>query len=127
MLSSGSLAVKREFGADGFEVGVEVAGVEDSLTSLVSTVGKGGTLLIIGVYGEKPKVDMSVVCEHELNMKGSMMYRHEDWVQAVKWIDSGEVITEPLVSEHFAFENYLDAYKFIEEKGEKSMKVMIDL
>lgn len=120
-------AVKREFGADGFEVGVEVAGVEDSLTSLVSTVGKGGTILIIGVYGEKPKVDMSVVCEHELNMKGSMMYRHEDWVQAVKWIDSGEVITEPLVSEHFAFENYLDAYKFIEEKGEKSMKVMIDL
>jgi len=120
-------AVAREFGADGFEAGMEVAGVESSLASLVSTIGKGGTLLIIGVYGEKPKVDMSVVCEHELNIKGSMMYRHEDWQQAVEWIDSGDVITEPLVSEHFAFENYLDAYEFIEEKGEESMKVMIDL
>ena len=70
---------------------------------------------------------MSVVCEHELNIKGSMMYRHEDWVQAVAWIDSGEVQTEPLVSEHFAFEDYPDAYTFIEEKGEQSMKVMIDM
>ncbi|MCF7955681.1 MAG: alcohol dehydrogenase catalytic domain-containing protein [Phycisphaerae bacterium] len=119
-------AIKRAFGDEGFEVGMEVAGVESSLTSLVANIGKGGTLLVIGVYGDKPKVDMSVVCEHELNIKGSMMYRHEDWVQAVAWIDSGEVQTEPLVSEHFAFEDYPDAYTFIEEKGEESMKVMID-
>ena len=119
-------AVKREFGPDGFEVGVEVSGVESSLASLVSTIGKGGTLLIVGVYGEKPKVDMSVVCEHELTVKGSMMYRHDDWKQAVAWIDSKEIITEPLVTEYFDFENYPDAYQFIEEQGEKSMKVMIN-
>lgn len=117
---------EREFGPDGFSIGVEVAGVESSLASLVANIGKGGTLLIVGVYGDKPKVDMSVICEHELNIKGSMMYRHEDWDQAVKWLASGEMVTEPLVSEHFPFENYLDAYKFIDEKGEKSMKVMID-
>ncbi len=127
LLGKQGLGAPAFFGGEGFEVGMEVAGVECSLSSLVAAIGKGGTLLVIGVYGDKPKVDMSVVCEHELNIKGSMMYRHEDWVQAVKWIDSGGVITEPLVSEHFAFENYLDAYKFIEEKGEKSMKVMIDL
>jgi len=120
-------AVEKEFGADGFEVGVEVAGVESSLSSLVSGVGKGGTVLIVGVYGELPKVDMSVVCEHELTMKGSMMYRHEDWVQAVEWIASGELKTEPLDSKHFSFEDYLSAYQFIEDEGDKVMKVMIDL
>jgi len=117
----------RAFGDEGFEVGMEVSGAESSLASLVANIGKGGTLLVIGVYGDKPKVDMSVVCEHELDLKGSMMYRHDDWVQAVEWIASGEVKTEPLVSEHFAFEDYLDAYKSIEEKGEKSMKVMVDM
>ena len=120
-------AVEEEFGADGFEVGVEVAGVEASLSSLVSGVGKGGTVLIVGVYGELPKVDMSVVCEHELTMKGSMMYRHEDWDQAVEWIASGEVKTKPLDSKHFTFEQYLSAYKFIEDQGDKVMKVMIDM
>lgn len=120
-------AVEREFGPDGFDVAVEVAGVEASLASLVAGIGKGGTVLIVGVYGEKPRVDMSVVCEHELTVMGSMMYRHEDWVQAVRWIASGEVKTGPLVSKHFSFEQFPAAYAFIEAEGERSMKVMIDL
>jgi L-iditol 2-dehydrogenase/threonine 3-dehydrogenase len=120
-------AARREFGPDGFEVGIEVAGVEASLTSLVKGIGKGGTLVIVGVYGEKPRVDMSVVCEHELTMKGSMMYRHEDWDQAVRWIASGAVRTEPLVTRHFPFAEYNDAYRFIDAQGDKAMKVMIDV
>ena len=120
-------AARREFGPDGFEVGIEVAGVEASLAALVKGIGKGGTLVIVGVYGEKPRVDMSVVCEHELTMKGSMMYRHEDWDQAVRWIASGAVRTEPLVTRHFPFAEYADAYRFIDEQGDKAMKVMIDV
>ena len=120
-------AAAREFGSQGFDVAVEVSGAEASLSSLVAEIGKGGTLLIVGVYGEKPRVDMSVVCEHELAVMGSMMYRHEDWEQAVRWIASGEVKTESLVSKHFPFEQYAEAYAFIEAEGERSMKVMIDL
>jgi len=33
----------------------------------------------------------------------------------------------PLVSRHFNFEAYLEAYQFIEQQGDKTMKVMIDL
>jgi L-iditol 2-dehydrogenase/threonine 3-dehydrogenase len=55
------------------------------------------------------------------------MYKHEDYVKAVELIASGEVITEPLVTKHFAFEQYEDAYKFIDEQGDKTLKVMIDL
>lgn len=120
-------AAKQQFGAGGFEVGVEVAGVEASLASLVSDVGKGGTLLIVGVYEERPTVDMSVVCEHELTLKGSMMYRHEDWEEAVEWIASGRVQTKPLDSRHFSFEQFPAAYEFIRQEGDKVMKVMIDL
>lgn len=120
-------AAAREFGPDGYDLAVEVAGVEASLAALVAGIGKGGTLLIVGVYGDKPRVDMSVVCEHELTVKGSMMYRHEDWRQAVAWIADGSVRTEPLVSRHFTFEEYPAAYAFIEAEGERSMKVMIDL
>jgi len=120
-------AVARVFGDEGFDIAAEVAGVEASLSSLVSSIGKGGTLLIIGVYGDKPQVDMSVICEHELTVKGSMMYRHEDFEQAVAWIASGDIKTEPLDSKHFSFDNYQDAYQFIEDEGDKVMKVMIDL
>jgi L-iditol 2-dehydrogenase/threonine 3-dehydrogenase len=120
-------AVKREFGDDGFDLGAEVAGVEASLSALVSAIGKGGTILSIGVFENPPAVDMSVVCEHELTVKGSMMYRHEDFEQAVKWIASGDVKVDPLVSCHFDFTEYPAAYAFIDAEGEKAMKVMIDV
>lgn len=120
-------AARRVFGERGFEVGAEVAGVEASLDALVAGIGKGGTLLIVGVFGDRPAVDMSVVCEHELTVKGSMMYRHEDFEQAVKWIASGEVQADPLVSKHFAFEDFDKAYAFIDNEGDKAMKVMIDV
>jgi L-iditol 2-dehydrogenase/threonine 3-dehydrogenase len=120
-------AVKREFGDEGFELGAEVAGVEASLSALVAAIGKGGTILSIGVFENPPAVDMSVVCEHELTVKGSMMYRHEDFEQAVKWIASGDVKVDPLVSCHFDFTEYPAAYTFIDAEGEKAMKVMIDV
>ena len=65
--------------------------------------------------------------EHELNVFGSMMYRHEDYLTAVEMIASGKIITTPLLTTSFPFDKYLDAYKFIEEQGDKSLKVMINV
>ena len=56
-----------------------------------------------------------------------LMYRHEDYETAVEMISSGKIITGPLVTESFPFDQYQEAYKFILENGEKSLKVMIDL
>jgi threonine dehydrogenase-like Zn-dependent dehydrogenase len=55
------------------------------------------------------------------------MYLHEDYEQAAKMISSGKIITAPLLTKSFPFENFKDAYKFIEQQGDKTMKVMIDL
>jgi len=120
-------AAARVFGAEGYQVAFEVAGAEASLAALVAGIGKGGTVLAVGVHGAPPRVDMSVVCEHELELKGAMMYRHEDWEEAVQWLASGRVATAPLISRHFPFEQFPDAYAFIEREGERAMKVMIDL
>jgi 2-desacetyl-2-hydroxyethyl bacteriochlorophyllide A dehydrogenase len=119
--------VKQCFGSEGFQVGLEAAGVQASLDSLVANVEKGGDIVIIGVYAKNPVVNMFHVGEHELNIYGSMMYRHEDYLTAVKMIAEGKIKLEPLVSKHFPLEQYYEAYKFIEQQGEKSMKVMIDL
>jgi len=120
-------AVDRAFGTDGIDVVFDCAGVQSSLDSAVATVNKGGTVLIVAVFGEKPRVDMAVVCESELNVVGTMMYHHDDYHQAVARLAAGELITAPLDSMHFRFEQYQDAYEFIDRQGAESMKVFIDL
>lgn len=119
--------VRYHFGSEGFQTGLEAAGVQDSLDAIVANVEKGGDVIILGVYAENPKVNMYYVGEHELNMYGSMMYRHEDYEEAVDMIAKGKINTEPLVSKHFKFEEYLQAYEYIERQKDKTMKVMIDL
>jgi 2-desacetyl-2-hydroxyethyl bacteriochlorophyllide A dehydrogenase len=119
--------VKVAFGNEGYQVGFEAAGVQASLDALIANVEKGGEVIILGVYAKNPTVNMYFVGEHELNLYGSMMYRHEDYQEAVKLISEGKIILEPLISRHFQFEQYLEAYNFIGESGDKVMKVMVDL
>ncbi len=115
------------FGNEGFQVGLEAAGVQNSLDNLIANVEKGGDVVILGVYAQNPQVNMYYVGEHELNLFGSMMYRHEDYEEAVEMMAAGKINTTPLVSKHFAFEDYLHAYHYIEQNKEKTMKVIIDL
>lgn len=120
-------AVRRVFGEDGYEVGFECSGVEPALTALVDSVEKGGTIVAVAVYEDKPRVDMSIVGDRELKIVGTLMYKRDDYLRAVELIDSGEIVTGPLESKHFPFEEYLAAYRFIAEQGDRSMKVFIDL
>ncbi len=115
------------FGSEGYQVGFEAAGVQASLDSLIANVEKGGEVIILGVYANNPTVNMYFVGEHELNLYGSMMYRHEDYLEASKLISEGKIILDPLITKHFPFEEYLRAYQFIGDNSDKVMKVMIDL
>jgi len=115
------------FGAEGFQTGFEAAGVEASLDVLIANVEKGGEIIILGVYAENPKVNMYYLGEHELNVFGSMMYRHEDYLEAAELIASGKIITGPLISKHFQFKDYKTAYEYIEQKADQTMKVIIDV
>ena len=119
--------VKNVFEGKGYQVGFEAAGVQASLDALIANVEKGGEVIILGVYAENPTVNMYFVGEHELNLFGSMMYCHEDYQEATKLISEGKIILDPLISKHFAFDQYLEAYLHIVENGDEVMKVMIDL
>jgi L-iditol 2-dehydrogenase len=120
-------AGKRFFGSAGFDVAFECVGVEPTITSAVANIQKGGTIVVVGVFGEKPRVDLGLVQDRELNLRGTLMYQREDYLRAVDLLASGGVIAAPLMSKHFSMDDYLDAYKFIEAQGERAMKVFIDI
>ena len=114
------------FGEEGYQVGFEVAGVEVSIRSLMETIEKGSDIVVVAVFAKDPALSMFYLGEHELRLIGSMMYRHEDYLTAIDYVSKGIVNLKPLVSNRFAFEEYDDAYKFIDTHRETSMKVLID-
>ena len=120
-------AVERVFGKDGFDVAFECVGVEPTITAAIANIQKGGTLIIVGVFGDKPRIDLSTVQDRELNLRGTLMYKRPDYERAVELIGSDGILTAPLVSKHYPFEDYIEAYRFIDQFGDKSMKVVIDV
>lgn len=119
--------VARILGSEGFQTCFEAAGVQDSLDVLIKNIEKGGEIIILGVYAKNPTINMFYLGEHELNVFGSMMYRHEDYEEAANLIATNKILTQSLISQHFRFEEYDEAYKYIEDKGDRVMKVMIDV
>ena len=119
-------AAQELFGEEGYQVGFEVAGVEVSIRSLMETIEKGSDIVVVAVFAKDPALSMFYLGEHELSLIGSMMYRHEDYLTAIDYVNKGIVNLKPLVSNRFAFEEYDDAYKFIDAHRETSMKVLID-
>ena len=119
-------AAKEVFGDEGYQVGFEVAGVESSVRSLMETVEKGSDIVIVAVFAKDPALSMFYLGEHELRLIGTMMYRHEDYLTAVDFVSRGIVNLEPLISNRFAFEQYDEAYKYIDNNKATTMKVIID-
>ena len=120
-------AVKRVFGEEGFQVAFEAVGVQSALTELIAGVENGGTVVIIGVYVQNPVVNMGFLGEHELQVLGSMMYRHEDYLEAIEWVNAGKIKLSPLITQYYPLTDYHDAYKFIEAQADQAIKVMISV
>ena len=118
---------KALFGEEGFQVGFEVAGVESSIRSLMAGIEKGGSIVVVAVFEKDPALSMFHLGEHELTLIGTMMYRHEDYLTAVQMVSDGKIMLDPLISRHFPFDQYDDAYKYIDENRGTAMKVIIDL
>lgn len=121
------IASKRVFGERGIDVVFDCAGVQDAISAAVDTVNKGGTIVVVAVYGETPRVDLAVVGDRELSIVGTLMYQHADYEEAVRRIASGDITIDPLDTRHFSFAEFAAAYEFIDREGPRSMKVFIDL
>ena len=98
-----------------------------TLSDAIENIGLGGAIVVVGVFGEKPRVDLGLVQNNELVLVGTLMYKREDYLKAVELINSGEVLTAPLMSKHYKMEDYLEAYRFIDQARDRVMKVFIDI
>jgi L-iditol 2-dehydrogenase len=121
------VASRRAFGPRGFDVAFECVGVEPTMTAAVDAIQKGGTLVVVGVFGERPRVDLGLVQDRELNLRGTLMYQRRDYLRAVELLAAGNVTVGPLMSAHFPLADYPEAYRYLERAHDRAMKVFIDV
>lgn len=120
-------AVAKHFGPDKADLSLECIGAEPTMTQAILAARKGTTIVVVGVFGKKPLVDLAMVQDRELSLVGTLMYKSEDYVDAVSLAASGKMALDRLVTDRYKFNDYIEAYRYIEKAGDKAMKVMIAL
>lgn len=120
-------AILQYFGPDKADLILECVGVQDTITQAVANARKGSTIIVVGVFGKKPVVDLGLVQDRELSLVGTLMYQKQDYERAIELAATGKLRLSPMITHRFAFRDYLDAYHTIEAAKGESMKVMIEV
>lgn len=120
-------AMEECFGPDKADVIYDCAGNNVTIGQAVQYARKGSTIILVAVFADLATVDLAVLNDHELDLNTSMMYRNEDYLEAIRLAGEGKVLLKPLISATFDFEDYLKAYRYIDENRESTMKVLIDV
>ena len=120
-------AIKQHFGSDGADLILECVGAEATISDAVQYARKGSTIVVVGVFGKKPQIDLGLVQDRELTLTGTLMYQKVDYERAIEWVAAGRMALDKMITHRFSFEHYLDAYHAIEESNGNYLKVMIDL
>jgi len=115
------------FGPDKADVIYDCAGNDITMGQAIKYARKGSTIILVAVYAGMANVDLAVLNDHELDLNTTMMYRHEDYVEAIRLVNEGKIALQPLISKHFAFRDYLAAYEYIDANRESTMKVIVDV
>jgi L-iditol 2-dehydrogenase len=120
-------AIIKNFGRDRADLILECVGVQETITQAVSNARKGSTIVVVGVFGKKPQVDLGLVQDREISLIGTLMYQRKDYEKAIELVSNGKLMLEKLISRHYAFNQYPQAYRDIDLAHGNLMKVMIDL
>ena len=119
--------IENAFGSSKADLIIECVGSNDTIDAAINNARKGTDIIVVGVFGEKASVDLGFVQDRELRLIGTLMYQSDDYHKAIELVNLGKIKLGPLMTVHFPFEEYSKAYKYIDDKKDKVMKVFIDV
>ena len=116
-----------KFGSDKADVILECVGIEETVEQAIELARKGTDIIIVGVPGKKLSLEMGLVQENELRLIGTLMYKEEDFYDAVRLVSEDKIELKKLITDKFPLTEYAEAFRYIDEKEGEVVKVEIYL
>ena len=119
--------ILKAYGEDGVDAIYECSANAGALNQALDFARKGITIVIVAVYGKNPEVNLPNVQDREYNVVGTLMYVHEDYLDAIRLVAEKKVDLAKLITAHFPLEKVADAYHHIEKNRDTMQKVILDV
>lgn len=115
-------------GDAGIDIVFECVGVEASMNESLKVVRKGGTIMVLGVFG-KPVNNFNAawVQDREFNIKGSLMYTLRDIKDTITAIHDGRVKVAPMITSVVPLDDGSKAFEIADEDAANQVKVLVEI
>ncbi|WP_373502647.1 L-idonate 5-dehydrogenase [Aestuariivirga sp.] len=105
-----------------FDVLYECSGAQAALTSAITVLRPGATILQLGLGGDMTLPMMQITAK-ELVLKGSFRFHHE-YATAISLMQKGLIDVKPLISETVSLQEALKGFELANDRS-RAMKVQI--
>lgn len=103
-------------GGRGADVFFECAGARSAAQLGLSLVKRGGRYVQVGLFGKPVEVDLELLAYKEILATGAIGSHWDSWEKALRFLGSGRVRTEPLISHRFALQDWREAFRTFEAR-----------
>ncbi|MDB5491662.1 MAG: tdh [Micavibrio sp.] len=110
---------------EGFDVGLEMSGIESAFNGMISTMRNGGSIALLGIPpGGKMDIDWNQVIFKGLVIKGIYgREMYETWYKMVSMLQSGLDIS-PVITHRLKIDDYIEGFEAM--KSGQCGKVILD-
>ncbi len=110
---------------EGFDVALEMSGHPDAVADVFAVINHGGSVALLGLFGEPATVDLNRAIVKGLTIKGIYGRKmFETWYKATAMLDSGLDVT-PVITHRFGLDDYVEAFETL-RSGDAS-KIILDI
>ncbi len=120
----------------GFDMVFDVVGLPLTLENALRWTRAGGTVVLVGVYLHKMKIDLTPVWHQEINLLGAIGHDVVTWQEeavstfdlALRWLAADHIQVDRLLTHQFALEDYKAAFATaVDKQAHRSIKVAFDM
>src|SRR6476469_1263582 len=109
---------------EGFDVGMEMSGVPEAFSTMLSHMNHGGKIALLGIPPAQMAIDWNQVIFKGLEIKGIYgREMFETWYKMVAMLQSGLDLS-PIITHHYAVEQFENAFATMQSG--QSGKVILD-
>lgn len=120
-------AIEKCFGKRKADVIIDCAANPKVFQSILEAARPSSEIILTGNYKVPVTLEVPAIQRQEIELIGHMMYVREDFEDAIRLLEKGEIETGRTISHRFPFDKYPEALEFIDKHSGKIMKVIIDM
>ncbi len=118
--------VEERTGGAGADVLFEVTASAPGAAVMTKLLRTRGRIVIVGIFGEPPKVDLKAILWREMQLRGARVYERQDFERAIELAATDVLPLDALITEVYPLER-LEAALMQLESGGDAMKILIDV